>query len=210
MSIPLLSRTQSHRPAPHLTVMGPVALSLGRVHEICGSARRTLALMVAAASEGPVFWIQLDWAADRLYPDTVAAFIPPGRLTHVRPLHPTDLLWCMEETLRCGAVPLVIADLPDPPGLTPVRRLHLAAEAGAATGRSRPIGLILTPGQGGAAGVESRWHMAPRHGGDHNMWRLDRLRARTAPPKTWHLHATADPETLSPAHPRPMEIRDAP
>ena len=46
-------------------------------------------------------------------------------------------------------------------------------------------GLMLTPGDGGAAGVESRWHMAPRHAPGVEAWALSRRRARTAPVKDW-------------------------
>lgn len=203
MTDPSLIRAP-HRDRPALTLLEGIALPLARAHEFCGPARHMLALLAARALRGPVLWIVPAWASARLYPDAVAPWIAPGRLICVTPKRAEDLLWSMEEALRTGAVPLVVADLPAPPALTPVRRLHLAAEAGAATGRGAPLGLILTPGAGGAAGVESRFHMAPRHTRDITEWHLERRRARMAPPRAWRLRADGrglalEPAALSPA-----------
>lgn len=179
------------RTRPALPILEGMALDRARVHEVCGPARRTFALIVARATAGEVLWIRPAWTPERLYPPAVTAFIDPGRLILVTPKRAEDLLWAAEEGLRAGAVALVVADLIGPPGLTPVRRLHLAAETGAAEGRQTPLGLILTPGDGGAAGVETRWHMAPRHGEDVTRWRLERRRARVLPPKGWTLTQAA-------------------
>ncbi|HDR28137.1 ImuA family protein [Rhodovulum sp.] len=193
---PPLTRTP-HRTPPALTALDEIALPLARAHELCGPARHMLALVLAGAASGPVIWIQPAWAPGRLYPDTLAERIAPGRLILVTPKRAEDLLWSMEEALRAGVVPLVVAELPEPPPLTPVRRLHLAAEAGAATGHGLPLGLILTPGPGGAAGVETRWHMAPRHAPGRSEWRLERRCARHAPPAAWQLRETGGQLALS-------------
>ena len=182
----LLTRS-SHRSraAPGLRFLGDLTLSAARTHEICGPARRTLAIAIARATEGPVFWITPGWTSDRLHPPAISRWVDPGRFVFFDVKRPEDLMWTMEEALRSGHVPLAVADLPSPPELTPVRRLHLAAETGAAAGQA-PLGLLLTPGGGGAPGIESRWAMAPRHGADgRTAWQLDRLRARTLPPKHW-------------------------
>ena len=91
----------------------------------------------------------------------------------------------MEEALRCAAVPLVVAELPSLPGLTAVRRLHLAAEQNVELTLTAPLGLLLTAGAGGAPGVESRWQMEPNHSITTQRWQLVRTRARTAPVKKW-------------------------
>ncbi|MDZ4135085.1 MAG: hypothetical protein U1D06_05750, partial [Paracoccaceae bacterium] len=145
----------------------------GRVHEICGPARRSLAAMIMGADRGsgpmnrgpgnwgptnrrsenwgptnwgPVIWIAAGWQGERLLPDGLRDFAEPGRVIFVTARHAPDLLWAMEEALRSGAAPLVIADLPEPPALTPVRRLQLATEAGARVAPQAPLGLMLTPG----------------------------------------------------------------
>lgn len=183
----MLLRRVPHRPAPALAIRSEMALTLGRVHELCGPARHTLAAMVAARLSGPVLWIAPGWDHDRLNPDGLQAFFDPARLLFAHPTRPEDLLWCAEEGLRSGAAPLVVADLPRPAGLTPVRRLHLAVEAGAQTAPQPPLGLLLTPEDGGAQGVESRWHMAPDHGRGRTAWILARRRARTLPPAAWQI-----------------------
>ena len=189
----------SHPPSPgagDLVVSGAFALRPGRVHEICGPARRGLALRVAGRLSGPVLWIRPAWQAERLNPDGICDLVEPGRLIFVDCRRTEDQLWCLEEALRSGAVALAVADLLQPPALTPVRRLHLAAEAGAgATGAGKagtlaPIGLLLTPGSGGAAGVESRWQATPAHRPEVEGWHISRLRARAEPPQAWRMDAT--------------------
>jgi protein ImuA len=129
-----------------------------------------------------VLWVLPGWQAERPNPPGLAALADPGRLILALPRRPEDILWAMEETLRSGQVPLVVAELPAPPGLTPMRRLQLALQAEAA--QAGALGLVLTPGEGGAAGAETRWHIRQTPGGG---WRLDLRRGRGVLPAAWAL-----------------------
>ena len=81
-----------------------------------------------------------------------------------------------------------------------LRLVEVAAETGAEAarhaGRLPPLGLLLTPDNGGAQGIESRWHMAAAPSGStltqrHSAWVLQRLRARMAPEARFHLSRRA-------------------
>lgn len=183
-----------HAPQPFLD--GSFALIRGRVHEFCGPARTQLAAFLLQTTTGAVIWASPSWWPERLYPYGLMPFADPNRIIFARCRRPEDILWVMEESLRSGASPLVLADLPQPPALTPIRRLHLAAEAGGeaakARGRPAPLAVILSPQSGGAQGVESRWHMQYAPSGTTLLegraaWRLARLRARDAPPAQWDI-----------------------
>ncbi len=207
MSLPIHTQA-APRPQDLQPLVGDLTLRRGRVHELCGPARLMLAALVMAKAQGPVVWIRPGWLSDRLNAAGLQPMANPARLILATAARDEGLLWAMEEALRSGAAPLVIAELLTPPGLTPIRRLHLAAEAGSQAaqrdGAAAPIGLILSPGQGGAQGVESRWHMTPRPSrsllwSDEGAWTLTRLRARLAPPAAWALRRGADgDETLAP------------
>lgn len=152
--------------------------------------------MVMARGAGTVVWIRPGWRPERLNAAGLQPLADPARLILVHADRDEGLLWAMEESLRSGVAPLVVAELLSPPGLTPIRRLHLAAEAGAEAARregwAQPLGLVLLPGQGGAQGIESRWHMRPAPSqsllwSDETRWQLTRLRARLLPPAAWTL-----------------------
>ncbi len=146
--------------------------------------------MLAAKMDGPVIWIRQSWRGTHLHAEGIAPLFNPGRLLMVDAQREDDLLWSMEEALRTGAAPLVVADIAKPLPLTPIRRLHLAAEAGASMAAEPPLALLLTPGEGGCQGVESRWSMHPTPGWATDTpahWQLSRLRSRLDPPRDWRL-----------------------
>lgn len=177
-------------------------LARGRLHELCGPSRMALALLLLAGTGGPVIWVAPSWLPERPYACGMRDYLDPGRLILVRCRRVEDVQWSAEEALRSGAAPTVLIDMPAPPSLTPVRRLHLAAETGAGAarqgGRPAPVGLLLTPGDGGAQGVESRWQASPLPAPSGLMdsrgiaLRLERRRARAAPPQAWVLCRTPD------------------
>ncbi len=184
----ILLRRAPLKTPPALTLTGEIRLAEGRVHEVCGTARHGFALGLAGRTTGPVLWIGPPEGSG-LNPCGMHGLCDPARLLFVAARRMTDRLWALEESLRAGAVALAIADLSEVPGLTPVRRLHLAAEAGSGApgARWRPTGLILTPAAGGAPGVESRWQVEPDHSPGRTRWQVSRPRARMAPPRAWRL-----------------------
>ncbi len=180
-------------------------LQPGRAHEFCGTARRLLAVWtIAQAPQGaPVLWIRPRWSPDRLHPQGLGDWISPEGLIMLDAAREAEALGCMEEALRSGAVAVAVVELPAAPALTPLRRLHLAAESGLARRRTRKrdaglLALVLTPGDGGSPGVESRWNLAPCSPPGPNPapyrghpiqphWILRRLRARMAPQARWRV-----------------------
>lgn len=205
--MPALSTATS--PASHralLSLAPGVDLAHGRAHEASGPSRRLFALLAGARLPGPILWLRPAWETDRLNPDGVQPLLNPGRLVFGATRTPQDTLWAAEEALRAGVVPLVVAELATPPALTPVRRLHLAAQSGAGDGPA-PLALLLTAGRGGAQGIETRWHLAPAPGwavDDRARWRLTRSRARIAPERAWTMQVRAGRMTFAdPADPPP-------
>lgn len=180
----------SRAPRPMLTLApGGPGLALGRVHEATGPAAPVFAALAAGRmAAGPVLWIRPDWMRSALNPEGLAAFFDPARLVIARCPRPLDILWSAEAALRSGAAPTVIAEPVEPPGLTPLRRLQLAAEAGGEAGARPPLGLLLPPRAGAAGAVESRWRCAPLPAwatGARPRWRFERLYGKSGPPLTW-------------------------
>ena len=184
-----LSRPRQRHREGSLTLLKDATLLRGRAHEACGRARCSFALWLAGAMHGPVLWISAPQESTHLNPDGIFEFADPARVLWVTPSRQDDILWVMEEALRCGGAPLVVAELSSSPAITPVRRLHLAAAAGATAAPDGlpPLGLLLTPGDGGAQGIESRWSMQPAHHAGRRRWQLERLRARAQPPRRWQI-----------------------
>lgn len=220
MSDPLAKLRRHHRPADIISgpeIFAGQRLMAARTHEACGPARQFMACLVGQKTTGPILWIAADHGGERLHPAGMLPWFDPARLTCVSARRSADILWVAEEALRSGAVPLVVAEMATPPALTPVRRLHLAAQAGKmqANGARTPLGLLLTPGTGGAQGVESRWHMVPHPGWAHGStachrpgparWTLTRLRARTAPQAKWLVTAPPRPGAAPTLGPCPAD-----
>ena len=204
-----LSGAEGPAALPPLAVLPQMALARGRLHEVAGPARRVLAALAAgvAAAEGPVVWLRPAWRSEGLNPlGLVGLMDDPGALVQVACPKAEDVLWGMEEALRAGCAALVVGELAEAPDLRQVRRLHLAAAEGVSrnrlAGRSRPapLGLVLDTesAESRVPGVETRWALhplPPAQGEEGRRWRLDRLLARSLPPRDWVMTGLRRPES---------------
>ena len=176
-------------------------LRLGSIHEVGGDEAATgfcaalLARSASAGASGGVRRGSLLWLArgDDLYaPGLVRYGIGAGQLLVVSRLHrQADMLWAMEEALRCRAVTGVVAETGGI-GLAAGRRLMLAAEGAGV------LGLVLSRsgarqrrGGAGVAAAVSRWRVTGVPGGNDGRgraeprWRVELLHCRGGRPSEW-------------------------
>ena len=195
---------------PHLPLGAPEidralpggGLRPGCIHEVGGDEAATgfcAVLLGRAASTGgcgEAHGGALLWLArgNDLYPPGLAPYgIGTGQLLVVSGLNrQADMLWAMEEALRCRALAGVVAEA-GAIGLATGRRLMLAAEG---TG---VLGLVLLrggagKGRRGGAGVSaavSRWRVTSVPGMDGGpeeaeaRWHVEVLRCRGGKPAEW-------------------------
>ncbi|WP_322096766.1 hypothetical protein, partial [Pelagibius sp.] len=137
------------------------------------------------------------WVSRRgdLYPPALAGQgLDPGRFLLVHAAGEADLLWAMEEGLRCRRLAAVVGEVEDLDRLAG-RRLQLAAEANGVTAfalhrRFRP----RRRGRDASAAL-SRWRVTALQSEDTRdesfigrpRWRLDLLRCRGAAPGSWQV-----------------------
>jgi len=151
-------------------------LACGALHELAPTAPIHLgatsgfALAVAARASGErqVLWVTTDYAAGEgggSYGPGLDLFgMASVRLLMLRVPKPIDVLWAMEEALRCRALACVIAEMTGEGAaadLTATRRLALAAREGISAQNSG-LGLLIrhkiTDMPSAAA---TRWEIAP-------------------------------------------------
>jgi protein ImuA len=198
-------------------------LAVGALHEVAAAAEPEIAAatgftlaLAARRPRGAVLWIAEDMGLREsgqpfgLGLDEIG--LQPERLVTVAAARVRDVLWTMEEALRCKALTAVIGEVREDRGLDDVaaRRLALAANAGGGLAL-----LMLARPSTHRSPAATRWIVgaapsAPdRHGIGPPRIRVELMRNRLGRLGTWMLEwssvdqrfhlASAHPEPLAPA-----------
>ena len=178
-------------------------LALGALHEVveehvgagAGFAAGVLARLATAAAArrgGQVLWCcgaRSLYETGNLYAPGLAAFgLDPTRLIIVRGQRDSDVLWAMEEGLRCRSLVAVLGEAREV-DLVAGRRLQLAAEASGVTGFVlRPPGAALGP-----TAALTRWRVSAEPSAGASMpgaplaarWRVELARCRGGAGHAW-------------------------
>jgi protein ImuA len=170
---------------------------LGAVHEFlsgqAGNVAATIGFiagMVAPLMEksGTMLWIS---CRRTLFPPALKGFgIQPDRFIFIDLKNERDVMWAMEESLKCGAVAGVVGEIQDL-GFTASRRLQLAVE------QSQVTGFVLR-GQSrkvNTTACVSRWLITPlpsesiddMPGIGFPRWRVELLKIRNGKPGVWDI-----------------------
>ena len=148
-------------------------------------------LMSKSGQRGPrgaAMWIG---TSRKLFPPALKNFgIEPDRFIFVDLKNEKDVLWAMDEALKCDALSAVVAEMPDL-SFTESRRLQLAVE------KSRTTGFVLRTNHKkiSTTACVTRWKISPIKseladdlpGVGFPQWKVDLLRVRNGKPGCWNM-----------------------
>ena len=170
--------------------------------------------------EQMVLWCMQNQAMDAgdLYPPGLSHFgLDPARVLTVRAKHDSDVLWVMEEALRCRSLAAVVGEVKTA-DLTSSRRLQLAAETSGITALLlRPVASGLAP-----SAATTRWRLAASPSNPRGWaaelnepgavcWQATLFRCRGGAPGNWLMEwcdETRDLALAAPVRNRPGQPRD--
>lgn len=173
-----------------------------RAHEATGPSAVAFAAIRCAEAGGAALWVRPGWRRELVFPDGLAALLPPERLLIAEAPREPDLLAVAEEALRDGATPFVVVEIERALSLREGRRLQLAARAGGATG------LCLIPEGAGSNAAETRWRCTPvfdpAPGADSTLMRWEIIKNRSGTLRAWHVRWNGKAHRLDVVSPAPL------
>jgi len=200
-------RLQGFRTAHSATVdhgLGPITQAFpggsfptGCVHEFLSDDVQAAAatsgfvsglLAPLMAVGGPVLWIS---ASRTLFPPALKHFgLSPDQFIFIDLQKEKEVLWALDEALKCGALTAVVGELQEL-SFTASRRLQLAVE------HSQVTGFVLRRKyrQINTTACVSRWKITPLPsiivddlpGVGHPQWKVELLRIRNGRPGVWEV-----------------------
>ena len=173
----------------------------GAIHEfVCGASNDVAAttgfvsgiLGSLMKHGGACLWIG---SSTMLFPPALKFFnIEPDRIIFINLKKENDILWAMEEALKCEGLAAVIGEIPGI-SFTISRRLQLAVE------QSRVTGFLLhrQPKKVNITACVSRWRIKPLPSESEDGlpgvgfpgWRVELLKVRNGKPGTWDIRWVA-------------------
>jgi protein ImuA len=186
------------------TGLGPIqaafpqgAFPVGAMHEFiskdAGQSAATSGFMAALAGflmkqDGICLWVGM---RRTVFPPALSFFgVAPERVIFIDVKKERDLLWMIEEGLRCQALAAVVGQVQEI-GLTASRRLQLACE------QSRVTGLLhrVSPRSMNPVAAVCRWQISPLPadgqnglpGVGHPRWNVQLLKIRNGQPGSWQV-----------------------
>jgi len=145
-------------------------------------------LLTTLRNTGTILWIG---PSRRLFPPALKSFgIEPDHLIFVDIKKEKDIMWAMDEALKCDALTAVVAEMREL-SFKESRRLQLAVE------KSKVTGFVLRtdPKKIGTTACVSRWKITPTNsesidgmpGVGYPQWKVELLRIRNGKPGAWEL-----------------------
>jgi protein ImuA len=199
-------RLQGFKPSPGITALtglGPILdafpgkrFPTGAVHQFISDKRDHAAtcgfisglLSTLMGDNGVTLWIG---DTTKIFPPALTFFgVQPHRFIFIDLIKEKEVLWTMEEALKCHALTTVVGEVPDI-SFTASRRLQLAVEQSLVTGLivTKPSKKINTNA------CVSRWKITSLPGlptGDlpgigFPSWKVDLLKIRNGKPGVWNV-----------------------